>query len=86
MSPDPAVESENPIAAAIDAAEDIHDPLEGIAEKTSADAGAPFAPDALERLALKSFLTSAPLLPSSMAGRHAIGPRPAPSPAAQPNG
>jgi hypothetical protein len=51
MSPDHAVELENPIAAAIDAAGDIHDPLEGIAEKTSADPGAPFAPDALERLA-----------------------------------
>jgi hypothetical protein len=44
-------ESENLIAAAIDAAEDIRDPLEGLVERTATDPGAPFAPDALERLA-----------------------------------
>jgi hypothetical protein len=35
----------------LDAAEDIRDPLEGIVEKTATDPGAPFVPDALERLA-----------------------------------
>ncbi len=44
-------EPENLIAAAIDAAEDIRDPLDGLVEKTAADPGAPFTPDALERLA-----------------------------------
>jgi hypothetical protein len=43
-------ESENLIAAAIDAAEDIRDPLEGLVERTATDPGAPFAPDALDRL------------------------------------
>ena len=40
------------IAAAIGAAEDIRDPLEGLVERTATDPGAPFAPDALARLAL----------------------------------
>lgn len=39
------------IAATIEAAEDIHDALEGLVEKTAADPGAPFVPEALERLA-----------------------------------
>ncbi|MGB8841837.1 MAG: hypothetical protein WCC64_12280, partial [Aliidongia sp.] len=51
MSPDHPLEPENPIADAIDAAEDIRDPLDGLAEKTAIDPGAPFAPEALERLA-----------------------------------
>jgi hypothetical protein len=52
---DNLVEPENLIAAAIDAAEDIHDPLDRLVEKTATDPGAPFAPDSLERLAaLKS--------------------------------
>jgi hypothetical protein len=45
------VEPENLIAAAIAAAEDICDPLDGLVEKTGTNPGAPFAPDALERLA-----------------------------------
>jgi hypothetical protein len=45
------VEPENLITATIDAAEDIHDPLDGLVEKTATDPGAPFAPEALERLA-----------------------------------
>jgi len=44
-------EPENLVAAAIEAAEDIRDPLEGLVEKTATDPGAPFAPDALEHLA-----------------------------------
>ncbi len=39
------------IAAAIDAAEDIRDPLEGLVEKTATDPAAPFMPEVLERLA-----------------------------------
>jgi hypothetical protein len=47
--------NDDPICAAIDAAEEIRDPLEGLVERTAADAGAPFTPDALEALAaLKS--------------------------------
>jgi hypothetical protein len=51
MSPDHPLEAERLIADAIDAAEDIRDPLEGLDEKTAADPGAAFAPDVLERLA-----------------------------------
>ena len=43
--------ADDPIAEAIDAAEDVADPLEGLAEKTAADPGAPFTPDVLEALA-----------------------------------
>jgi hypothetical protein len=48
---DNPVEPENLIAAIIDAAEDIRDPLDGLVEKSADDPGAPFVPDALERLA-----------------------------------
>jgi hypothetical protein len=51
MSTDNPTETENLITAAIDAAEDVLDPLDGLLEKTAADPGAPFAADALERLA-----------------------------------
>ena len=44
-------EPENLIAVAIKAAEEVGDPLEGLAEKTATDPGAPFAPDTLVRLA-----------------------------------
>jgi hypothetical protein len=39
----------NLVAAAIDAAEEIVDPLDGLLEKTTADPGAPFTPEVLER-------------------------------------
>jgi hypothetical protein len=48
---DNLVEPESSIAAAIDAAEGIRDSLDGLVEGTAADPGAPFAPEALERLA-----------------------------------
>jgi hypothetical protein len=48
---DNPVEPENLIAAIVDAAEDIRDPLDGLVEKSADDPGAPFVPDALERLA-----------------------------------
>ena len=51
MTTDNPVEPDTLIDAAIDAAEEIRDPLDGLVEKTTADPGAPFAPDALERLA-----------------------------------
>ena len=51
MTGDDKNEPMNLIAAAIDAAEDIRDPLEGLVEKTATDPGAPFAPDTLVRLA-----------------------------------
>jgi hypothetical protein len=51
MTTDNPIEAGNLIAAVIDAAEDIHDPLDGLVEKTATDPGAPFAPEALERLA-----------------------------------
>jgi hypothetical protein len=43
-------DTEKMITAAIDDAEDITDPLDGLVEKVAIDAGAPFAPDVLERL------------------------------------
>jgi hypothetical protein len=51
MSIDAPSEPENLIAAAIDAAEDIRDPLDGLVERTATDPSAPFTPDVLERLA-----------------------------------
>ena len=39
------------IVAAIDGAEEVNDPLDGLAEKAAADPGAPFLPDTLEALA-----------------------------------
>jgi len=43
--------NDDPIGAAIDAAEEVRDPLEGLVERTVADAGAAFAPEVLEQLA-----------------------------------
>jgi hypothetical protein len=55
MNSEAIVEPGQLIADAIDDAEEIPDPLEGLAEKTAADPGAPFMPEALEALAaLKS--------------------------------
>jgi hypothetical protein len=51
MTTDNPVELDNLIDAAIDAPEEIRDPLDGLVEKTATDPGAPFAPDVLERLA-----------------------------------
>jgi hypothetical protein len=41
----------DPICEAIDAAEEISDPLDGLVEKAASDPGAPFTPEILERLA-----------------------------------
>ena len=41
----------NPIAAAIEAAEDLPDPLDGLVERCATDPGAAFTPEVLERLA-----------------------------------
>ncbi|MGE3066943.1 MAG: hypothetical protein AB7K67_15260 [Hyphomicrobiaceae bacterium] len=43
--------NDDPICAAIDAAEELRDPLEGLVERTGSNPGAAFAPDMLERLA-----------------------------------
>ena len=51
MNPDAILEPDNLIADAIDGAEEIPDPLAGLVEKTAADPGAPFMPEALEALA-----------------------------------
>jgi hypothetical protein len=50
MNDDQQAVPDNSIANAIDTAEDIRDPLEGLVEKTSADPGSPFEPNVLERL------------------------------------
>ncbi len=42
--------TENLIVAAIDGAEDIADPLDGLAERVAADPGATFAPEVLDRI------------------------------------
>jgi len=41
---------EDMIAEAIDAAEEVADPLDGLVERTAGDPGAPFVPDVLEHL------------------------------------
>jgi hypothetical protein len=46
-----STEPENQIAAAVDGAELVRDPLDGLVDRTAADAGAAFAPEVLERLA-----------------------------------
>ena len=51
MNPEAILEPDHLIADAIDAAEEIPDPLAGLAEKTATDPGAPFMPEALEALA-----------------------------------
>jgi hypothetical protein len=51
MNPNATSEPDRLIADAIDGAEEIPDPLAGLAEKTAANPGAAFAPDVLERLA-----------------------------------
>ncbi|UEM16570.1 hypothetical protein J4G43_021560 [Bradyrhizobium barranii subsp. barranii] len=51
MSADATVEPDQLIADAIGSAEEMPDPLAGLAEKTAADPGAPFMPEALEALA-----------------------------------
>jgi hypothetical protein len=51
MNIDANIESENLILDAIDAAEDIPDPLVGLVEKTATDPGSPFMPEVLEALA-----------------------------------
>ena len=43
-------DDENPVAAAIAAAEEIPDPLDGLIERTADDPGAPFVPEVLERI------------------------------------
>ena len=45
-----AAVSDDAISAAIEAAEEIRDPLEGLVEKMAIDRGAAFAPEILERL------------------------------------
>jgi hypothetical protein len=45
-------DNDDPICAAIDAAEEVRDPLEGLVERTGTDPGAAFAPEVLERLAV----------------------------------
>jgi hypothetical protein len=51
LNSDTIIEREKLIANAIDAAEDMPNPLAGLAEKTTADPGAPFMPEVVESLA-----------------------------------
>jgi hypothetical protein len=51
MNSDTIIEREKLIADAIDAAEDMPNPLAELAEKTTADTGAPFMPEVVEALA-----------------------------------
>lgn len=43
-------EAENPIAATIDAAKELPDPLDGLVERTADNPAAPFDPETLERI------------------------------------
>jgi hypothetical protein len=51
MNSDQDAETEGLIAVAIAAAEEVHDPLEGLVDKIKSDPGVAFSPDVLERLA-----------------------------------
>jgi hypothetical protein len=51
MNIDIAHDPENLICDAVENAEEIHDPLDDLIERTRTDSGAPFAPDVLNRLA-----------------------------------
>ncbi len=51
MSTLDAAGNDDPICVAIDAAEEVRDPLEGLVEKIATDAGAAFAPEVLAALA-----------------------------------
>jgi hypothetical protein len=51
MSDEHENETEKMIAATIDAAEVVSDPLEGLVERTATDPGSAFAPAVMERLA-----------------------------------
>ena len=46
-----SLEPEEAVAAAIDEAEEVRDPLDGLVERAATDPGAAFAPEVLERLA-----------------------------------
>src|SRR5262245_52638252 len=50
MNDDRPNTSENLIADAIDAAEEVHDPLDGLVERTADNPGVPFEQEILERL------------------------------------
>jgi hypothetical protein len=50
MNRDDSSEAEDLIADAINSAEHIDDPLDGLVDRTTTDPGAPFAPDTLVRL------------------------------------
>jgi len=51
MTTDNPIEPGSLITDAIDAAEELRDPLDGLVERATIDPGAPFTPDVLERLA-----------------------------------
>ena len=51
MSMPNVADNGDPISAAIDAAEEVRDPLDDLVETTTADPGAAFMPEVLERLA-----------------------------------
>ena len=46
------IDPEEAVAAAIDEAEEVRDPLDGLVERAATDPGAPFAPEVLEQLAM----------------------------------
>lgn len=51
MRPDANVDPCKLVAEAIDGAEELNDPLAGLARKTAVDSGAPFVPEVLQALA-----------------------------------
>ena len=51
MNDDAKFGSDDGISDTIDNAEEVHDPLDRLVEKTAGDPGAPFTPEALEALA-----------------------------------
>ena len=51
MNDDAKFEPDDGISDTIDDAEEVHDPLDGLVEKTASDPGAPLTPEVLEALA-----------------------------------
>jgi hypothetical protein len=60
MNLDDTNKPEDSVAAAIDGAEDVRDPLEGLTDRAATDPGAPFAPDTVARLVALKKKTAPP--------------------------
>jgi len=72
MSMPNVADNGDPISAAIDAAEEVRDPLDDLVETTTADPGAAFMPEVLERLAARDGTLADFLKPDLSPGERAV--------------